>query len=146
MWNASCDLPDVSLWLPLADAGHAQHARARKYWEEEASGRIRFCRITMLGLLRLATNPAAMGGRPFTPSEAWNAYRILRGLPEVEFVEEPAGLEAQMAAWSDSPGFPVSGWTDCYLAAMSVMTASRLVTFDRGFRRFTGLSCLILES
>ena len=100
MLSAQTDLPDVDVWLPLADR---HHAHARRYWQEEAAARIVFCRITMLGLLRLGTNAHAMRGEPFTPTEVWRAYRAFRSLPEVGYLDEPPDLEAQMSAWSGAP-------------------------------------------
>ena len=58
------DLPDLNVWLALLNAKHPHHAAAKRYWEQDASGRIAFCRITMLGLLRLSTNKVVMGGSP----------------------------------------------------------------------------------
>ena len=145
MPSAPIDLPDVNVWLNLADQHHAHHARAQRYWDEEAAPQIAFCRITMLGLLRLGTNPRAMTRQAFTPAEVWHAYRVFRLLPEVTFLDEPPHLEAQMAAWSDAPDFPVHAWTDCYLASIALLGGCRLVSFDRDFRRFTGLYLLLLE-
>jgi predicted nucleic acid-binding protein len=37
-------------------------------------------------------------------------------------------------------------WTDAYLAAFARSAGLRLVTFDRGFARFSGLEVLLLAS
>lgn len=94
----------------------------------------------MLGLLRLSTHPKVMNGQPFTPTEAWLAYRAFRALPEVVFLQEPLDLESRMAAWSETPAFPTTRWTDCYLAALAITSACRLVAFDRDYRFFAGLN------
>ena len=86
-----------------------------------------------------------MNGQPFTPEEIWRAAAGYLQLPDVRFAVEPSGIVAQMQAWSNQPEFPRTGWTDCYLAAAAVLNSSRLVTFDRGFARFTGLDLLLLE-
>jgi toxin-antitoxin system PIN domain toxin len=143
--TGQADLPDLNVWLALADKDHAHHARARRYWELESAAQVAFCRISMLGLLRLGTNAKAMGGQPFTPVEAWRAYRAFRALPEVTFLDEPARLEAQMAAWSDTANFAAQAWTDCCLASVAILSNCRLVSFDRQFSRFTGLQFLRLE-
>ena len=67
---AAIDILDLNLWLALIDPDHAHHARARRYWEHEAAAEIAFCRVTMLGLLRLLTNSRVMHGAPFTLAEA----------------------------------------------------------------------------
>jgi toxin-antitoxin system PIN domain toxin len=138
-------LPDVNVWLALADRDHAHHPRARRYWETESADRIGFCRVTMLELLRLCTNSKVMRGHPFTPPEVWHVYRTLQALPEVTFVEEPAGVEAQMSAWSDADDFSVGRWTDCYLASVALLAGCRLVPFDGDFKRFAGLDFYHLE-
>src|SRR4051794_41671763 len=91
------DLPDVGVWLAFDVPEHPHFARARRYWADEAAGRIAFCRLTMLGFLRLTTNRAVMSGRPLTVPEAWHDYLAFRQLPEVESLEEPAGCEAVLS-------------------------------------------------
>jgi predicted nucleic acid-binding protein len=98
----------------------------------------------MLGLLRLLTNPKVMNNNPFTPDQAWQAYRRLIALPEVCFVYELPTLESKMAAWSDSATFPVRRWTDCYLAALALTGGYRMVSFDRDYYSFNGLEFLHL--
>lgn len=85
-----------------------------------------------------------MNGKPFTASEAWDAYRAFRALPEVELLSEPPKLENVMAALTDRPDFPAAQWTDTYLAALALSTNSRLVSFDSGFHRISALQFLHL--
>lgn len=138
------DLPDLNVWLALTDEDHQHHRRARQYWESEGAPRLAFCRVTMLGLLRLATNAKVMHNRPFTPAEAWKIYRDFIALPEVIFLAESTDLEAQLAAYSEAPAFPTSRWTDAYLAAFAHCTGSRLVSFDADFHIFPALDFLHL--
>jgi uncharacterized protein len=140
------DLPDLNVWLALSDADHQHHARARRYWETEAAPELAFCRVSMLGLLRLLTHTKVMRGMPFTPAEAWQGYRAFRALPEVSFLQENSRMERQFAHWSDTPTFAPSRWTDTWLAAQAVTTGSRLISFDADFRAFPGLSWLHLTS
>ena len=142
---AARDLPDLNVWLALADPDHQHHARARHYWEVESNPQLVFCRTTMLGLLRLLTHPKVMRGAPFTPVEAWSAYRAFMALPEVTFLSESPRMEAQFLAWTDNAGFTPHRWTDAWLASHALTTASRLVSFDSDFRAFAGLSFLHLS-
>ncbi len=41
------DLPDLNVWLALADPDHQHHARARHYWEEEAAPHLTFLHLTL---------------------------------------------------------------------------------------------------
>lgn len=141
---AVIDLPDLNVWLALADSDHEHHGRARLYWETEAAPKLAFSRITMLGLLRLLSNRRVMRDAPFSPKEAWLAYRSFLALPEVIFLSESAGVEAQMAAWTDSPSFSTNRWTDAWLAALAFSTRCRLVSFDSDFGSFPGLLFLHL--
>jgi len=72
--SESSDLLDVNVRLALVDVDHVHHERARRYWHEESRPRVGFCRVSMLGLLRLAINPTLMRGQAFTPNEAWWAW------------------------------------------------------------------------
>jgi toxin-antitoxin system PIN domain toxin len=138
------DLPDLNVWLALADPDHQHHERARRYWEVDAASELAFCRISMLGLLRLLTHPKVMRGAPFTAAEAWQGYRAFRALPEVTFLAETPRVETQFSEWTDASGFTPHRWTDAWLAAHALTSGSRLISFDADFRAFTGLSFLHL--
>jgi len=140
------DLPDINVWLALACEDHQHHRRARQYWESEGALRLLFCRVTMLGLLRLATNARVMQNRPFTPAEAWKIYRDFIALPEVSFLGETTEIEVEFAAYSEAADFPARRWTDAYLAAFAHATGCRLVSFDASFNAFAGLEFLHLQT
>jgi len=138
------DLPDINVWLALTCEDHQHHLRARQYWEGESAVQLAFCRVTMLGLLRLATNAKVMQNHPFQPAEAWKIYHDFIALPEVLFIAEPTDIEHQFAAFSELTNFPANRWTDAYLAAFAQVTGCRMVSFDSDFQRFTGLNFLHL--
>jgi len=142
--NAPVDLLDINVWLALADENHQHHRRARHYWEEESAVRLAFCRVTMLGFLRLVTHPKVMNDQPFSPRQAWQAYQAFRALPEVEFLNDSSTLEEPLSAWAGQPDFPSTLWTDAYLAALALSTNARLVSFDSDFHRFNALQFLHL--
>ena len=141
---SAADLPDINVWLALADPDHEHHDRAKRYWETESAPRLAFTRVSMLGLLRLLGNRHVMKGDPFTAEEAWSAYQAFRELSEVIFVAEPDSAESRMKQWSEDPTFPPSHLTDAWLASVAFTTRSRLVSFDADYRRFQGLSFLHL--
>ena len=136
---AAIDVPDLNLWLALIDPDHAHHARARRYWEHEAAAEIAFCRVIMLGLLRLLTHPRVMHGAPFTSAEAWDAYRAFAVLPEVCFVEDSLAAEKRFELWSRVPGFPSHRWTGAWIAALASSAGARVVSFDSDFTTFPDL-------
>lgn len=142
----SIDLPDVNVWLALTVPDHPHHARARRYWHEESSAEVAFCRMTALASLRLLTNRTVMGGEPLTVPAAWSLYRELRALPEVTLVREPEGCEKLLETWTLGESPSALLWTDAYLAAFASAGALRLVSFDRDLTRFEGLDLLRLEA
>lgn len=141
---SSFDLPDVNFWLAFLDIDHTAHARTVRYWARERASKVGFCRVTMLGLFRLATSDAAMRGEPFSFPEIWRHYETLTGYDDVVFLHEP-DLDEALRAATDSESFPNTNWTDAYLASFAIAGHHRLVTFDAGFERFARLATLILK-
>ena len=144
------DLLDINVWLALVDENHAHHNRARRYWEDESATQIAFTRVTMLGLVRLLTNRAAMSNHPFSPREAWQAYRAFRALPEVVWIgdldEDANAADALIEGWlmDEATGFSPTQWADAHLASMAGTYGCRLVSFDSDFHKFQPLSFLHL--
>lgn len=143
--TAKCDLPDVNLWLALSAKRHSLHARAREYWETLRGREIGFCRVTMLGFLRLATHPQAMMGEPFSNEAAWEIYQAYLAMPECQLLSDPHFLDAVFSTLALAPELPHRLWTDAYLAAFAISTGCRLVTFDTDFQRFRNLDLLLLK-
>jgi toxin-antitoxin system PIN domain toxin len=137
------DLPDINVWLGLVDGNHALHSGATRYWKEKAAPQIAFCRVSMLGFLRLSTHPRVLS-RTLSHEEAWRAYRNFLALPEVGFLVEPERAEQEFSALTFPSALPHRLWTDAYLAAFAIAGGCRLVSFDGDFRRFPGLDFLQL--
>lgn len=142
---ADIDIPDVNLWLTLVDQDHEHHARARRYWEAEAAGDMAFCRVTMLGLLRLLTNTRVMRGAPFTAVGAWEAYQSFTALPEVCFIEDSFAAQERFEQWTRRRDFPAHFWTDAWIAALASASGARVVSFDADFTSFRDLRFLQLR-
>lgn len=138
------DLPDVNVWLALAVQEHPHHAAARQYWANGAAARLHFCRVTMLGLVRLLTQPRLMGPAALDATAALAHYGRFAALPEVGLAAEPADTSAAMRRYVGA-GLPARLITDAYLAAFAAAGGLRLVTFDRDFGRFEGLHLLRLS-
>ncbi len=138
------DIPDINVWLALVDHNHIHHEPAARYWEEFADTQVAFTRISMMGLLRLSTQPRVLS-RTLTNTEAWAVYRDFVALPHIKFLTEPAGLDAHLHALSIQAALPHRLWTDAYLAAFALTSGCRLVSFDSDFSRFPKLSFLHLQ-
>lgn len=141
---AAVDLPDVNVWLALSVSHHPHHGRALAYWAREAGPEVSFCRVTMLGLVRLLTQPRVMGEAALAPEAAVAVWARWRRLPEVSHRAEPTACEVTFERLV-SPGLPARLLTDAYLAAYALSGGMRLVSFDADFKRFTGLDLLLLS-
>jgi uncharacterized protein len=137
------DIPDINVWLALVDENHVHHQAALAYWHGQRTDQVMFCRVTMMGLLRLSTQPHVLS-RTLTNAEAWDIYQRYRATAPVQFLAEPLHLERHLAALISSAEWPNRLWTDAYLAALAMAANARLVSFDGDFKRFAELNFLHL--
>src|SRR5580704_467245 len=87
--------PDLNVWLALSVAGHSHNSVAWLWFNQIPSGaKLIFSRYTQLGLLRLLTNPAAMGDQTLTVQRAWGVYERWLRDPRVQFHSEPRHLDS----------------------------------------------------
>jgi len=137
---ASGDLPDVNVWLALSFAAHPFHARASDYWQAAcaANTSLWFCRSTMLGLVRLLSQPKVMGADVLSLPAAMAVYLQWLDTPAVGLLPEPPGLEAQLQSLLGTVSAPLPSrlWTDALLAATAEAAGLRMVTFDKDFEKF----------
>ncbi len=140
------NLPDVNVLFARVCARHAHHLIADRWYRDsrEKNERWALCRITHLALLRLLTNPIAMASEALSAKAAWDVLDLLEADPLCRFQEEPASCWTEFKRMTTVAGFTHSGWTDAYLAAIAAASGSRIVTFDRRFRDWPQIRCLIL--
>lgn len=138
------DLLDVNVWLALAHPGHTHHLAAKEYWLATAE-QMAFCRTTMQGFLRLVTQPVVMGAAVHSAAEAWMIYTAHLAGGRVQFVAEPASIEAQLRTLTLRSDFQQRDWTDAYLASFAMTAGCRMVSFDKGFAQYEGLEFLQLK-
>ena len=138
-------LPDVNVWLALASRKHAHYVRAAAWMEGVGEQEAAICRVTQMGLLRLLTNRQVMGADAVNLTEAWSVYDRISADPRVHFLSEPPGLEAAWRQATRETGSSSNVWMDAYLQAFASLKELRIVSFDRGFRRFREPEALILE-
>ena len=148
--NATGDLLDINVWLALALEEHPHHLAAKNYWKSEQSltNKFMFCRVTMLGFVRLLCQPKVVGNGALQLGSAFALYQSFRASSAVGFVGEPKDCEAYLSDALELTGgnpLPTHRWTDAYLAALSQSSNTRLVTFDHDFIQF-GLERLLILS
>ena len=147
---AAGDLLDVNVWVSLCSAAHPFHAEAMRYWESACAAEtpLWFCRTTMMGLVRLLSQPRAMGPNVLNLTQAMAMYRQWLETPAVGLLADPPGLDdaiSQLLGHHVEPQ-PIRLWTDMCLAATAQSAGLRMVTFDRNFERFGLERCLVLPS
>lgn len=102
--------------------------------------------MTQQGYLRLASNPQVFRSDALTLAKAWRAYDGLLSDERVCFHDEVAGIEEEWRRHTGKERFSTKIWNDAYLAAFAKKAGVQLVTFDRGFERYSGLRVSILHS
>ena len=146
------DLPDLNIWLALVVAEHPHHAVARRYWDEAQpqlalDQSFWFCRMTMLGLVRLLSHPKVMGEGALALPAAHAIYSQLRATEGVAFLNDSEGMDATLPSLigREAAPLPPRLWSDAWLAAAAESAGLRLVTLDADFKRFSLSRCLVLQ-
>jgi len=132
------------VWFARAVADHPHHRPALHWWNQESS-LAGFSRLTQLGLLRLLTSAAAMGGQPLTNEEAWRVYDGFLSDARVRLFSELAPIEDLFRSSSSIRQASPKLWVDAYLAAHAAASHATLVSFDQAFAQFP-VETLILEA
>jgi len=123
-------LVDVGVWLAAVWGRHV-HYPVASVWVNGQADDLVFCRVTQMGLLRLVSNPAIMGGDAVDRSQAWRLFDQLWSDERVLWAEEPDGLDAVWRAISARDDKSHELWTDDYLAAFAQASDLALATLDR---------------
>ena len=100
----------------------------------------------MLGFVRVLCQSERAKGQQVEMHQVMAAYQRFMDLEEVSFLQEPwLGVNAALTTLLNvHPKLPLHLSTDVYLVALAQTTGLRLVSFDRDYRRFEDLDCLIL--
>lgn len=85
-----------------------------------------------------------MGSDVRTLSGAWPIFDEIRSDTRFRFAAEPESLEAMLRQLTQASTASPKVWTDAYLAAFALSADIQRVTFDRGFRQFSGLQLILL--
>jgi toxin-antitoxin system PIN domain toxin len=119
------DLPDVNVLVALLHPDHVHH-RAAQEWFASVT-RFATTPVTESGVLRMALNPAVMGGTA-SAGIAMASLRSLRSHQRAEFLPDDASLAESRIDLVGLVGFRQV--TDLHLVNLAAMHSARLVTFD----------------
>ena len=78
------------------------------------------------------------------PKAAMEALGVLEADERVVLLHEPDGLDATLKKLVSPCATTPNLWSDGYLAAFASVSGLKLVSFDRGYSKFTGLDFLLL--
>jgi len=122
----------VNVWFALSHEIHPHHHAVAAWGESLGSNEaVYFCRFTQLGLLRLLTNPSAMGKDVLTQSQAWKAFDAILESPGNQMIEEPPRIDPLFRQNTNRDEVSTKQWADGYLSAFATAASLTLVTFDR---------------
>jgi uncharacterized protein len=139
------DLPDNNVLISAFRPDAQNHSVAKQWLEDSLNGGnpIRLFPTVEAGFLRVVTHPKIFS--PPTPfSEAWEFLSVVRSSPVVEICPWTPGARERWGDLCASLGLIGNDCNDAMLAATATDRGLRLVTFDKGFHRFPGLSLLLL--
>jgi toxin-antitoxin system PIN domain toxin len=133
-------VPDVNLLLYAQVEGFAEHARARRWWEDLMNGAkdIGIAAPALFGFLRLATSPRVLD-RPLPVADALVRVEEWLTRPHVRFlVPGPRHLEIAFGLLR-TLGTVGDLTTDTQLAALVIEQQGELHSNDADFGRFPRL-------
>jgi toxin-antitoxin system PIN domain toxin len=127
-------LIDINVWMAMTCDRHPHHGAAAAWYSSIDDAAFLFCRFTMLGLLRLLTNPNIMAGETFNIAGALAIYDRWMLDPRVELAAEPRQTDAafRRALAPLARLTATKAVADSYLIGFAEAAGARIVTFDRG--------------
>ena len=133
-------LTDANLLLNAYNRDFPAHLPARRWWESVLNDResIGLSWITILGFIRVMTNPKAMPN-PMTLEAAVSAVESWLSQPNVEIVEPGPRHREILFRLLREAGAAGNLSSDAHLAAIALEQQARLASADTDFARFSGL-------
>lgn len=133
-------LVDVNLLLNAYNRDFPDHVVTRGWWEGVVNGQepIGLAWVTILGFIRIMTNPRAMPN-PMTVEEAVSSVESWLEFPTVDIIEPGPRHPEILFRLLRQVGVAGNLTTDAHLAALAIEHQARLASTDADFARFPGL-------
>ena len=133
-------LPDVNLLLYAVNEESPSHDGTREWLEAVLSGTeaVAFAWMTLLGFLRIATNPAAIE-RALAPDDALRHIDEWLAQPVATVVNPTNAHAATLRRLLQPLGTAGNLTTDAHLAALAIEHGGEVCSSDNDFARFEGL-------
>ncbi|HEX6390659.1 MAG TPA: type II toxin-antitoxin system VapC family toxin [Solirubrobacteraceae bacterium] len=137
---------DANVLLYARNADARQHATARTWLDGALSGAegVGLPWVSLLAFLRIATNPRATAV-PLTAEAATAQVERWLAAPSAITVAPTARHAAILAGLLQQAGTAGNLVTDAHLAALAIEHGATIVSFDRDFGRFAGLTHRVPE-
>jgi uncharacterized protein len=137
-------VPDVNVLINAARAGAPDHDLARRTLIDLLTGAepVGVLDDTLSAVVRILTNPRI--GIPQSPAESLAFCDRVRTAPAVTRLVPSESAWAVFTASALSLDLRANDVPDAWLAAVVTSARATLVTFDKGFRRFTDLEVTLL--
>lgn len=134
-------LVDANLLLHAVNADAVEHAVARPWLERRLSGSevVGFAWVALLAFVRIGTRDGLLPS-PMSPTEAFGHIEEWLGQRPAIVVNPTVRHTAVLRGLLEPLGTAGNLTTDAHLAALAVEHGATLVSFDRDFDRFPGLS------
>jgi uncharacterized protein len=143
--TATMLLPDVNVLLAAFRGDHDHHRPARAFLEGARSGShvLGLSDVSLVSVVRLATNPRVFV-RPDTVEAVLEYLDVLLEAPS-QLIRAGATHWPRFTRLCRDLRLRGNLVPDAYLAALALEQGAELITFDRGFGRYSGLTwrCLL---
>jgi toxin-antitoxin system PIN domain toxin len=134
-------LVDANVLLYAVNSDSEHHGRCRSWLDASLAGAdtVAFAWTVLLAFLRLSTRPGLFP-RPLSVSEATEQVADWLAAPSAVVVEPTAGHGRVLSQLLVDLGTGGNLVSDAHLAALAIEHRGGIVTFDRDFSRFSGLT------
>ncbi len=134
-------LPDVNILIYAHRVDMPSHAAAREWLTAavRSAEPLTVPDVVAIGFLRIVTNPRAFN----VPSRIEDARSVVSAIyASGVFVQAVSGKQVVDRMMDFAPAMTGSSMTDAYIAAVALEMEATLVSADRGFNSFPGLTTL----
>jgi uncharacterized protein len=134
-------LVDANVLLYAVDSASAHHDESRGWLDRALAGAetVGFAWAVLLAFLRISTN-AAIFPQPMAVEDATEQVERWLGAPAAAAVQPTARHAALLRGFLVQTGTAGNLTTDAHLATLAVEHGAEIVSYDRDFGRFPGVT------
>ena len=132
---------DANILLYAVDAASAHHERSRSWLDASLAGAeaVGLAWVALLAFIRIGTSRAILPA-PMTVDEAVGQVEAWLGAPAAVIAQPTARHASVLRGLLRETGTAGNLTTDAHLAALAIEHGAEIVSYDRDFARFAGVS------